>query len=139
MNEDFDKAIENLIEVATADYAKWCGQCGVNVANQPFDLDVRHGRAYTKILRMKTDRAGNLEDGSVWGFVVRKDGAKFKRGDILKAATWKAPATNHARGNIFTGFSGVQWTGPTYCGTDAQNENIARQEMQEPLDDLTAI
>ena len=139
MDEDFDKAIEALIEVAAADYEKWCGECGVSGENQPYELEVRHGRAYSKIIRMKTDRAGNLEDGSVWGFVCRKDTAKFKRGDVLKAGSYIAPMLNHARGNIFTGVSGASWCGPTYMGTDAQNENITRAEMQEPLADLAEI
>ena len=52
---------------------------------------------------------------SVWGFVVRADGGKFKEGDILKAATWKAPALNRARGNVLAeDFSWVRWTGPEY-------------------------
>ena len=37
----------------------------------------------------------------------------FKVGDILKAAGYRAPALNKARGNIFESYS-VAWTGPHY-------------------------
>ena len=38
---------------------------------------------------------------SAYAFIVTKDTDKFKVGDILKAASWKAPAKNYARGNVF--------------------------------------
>jgi hypothetical protein len=50
---------------------------------------------------------------SVHSFIVREDGPKFKKGDILKAATFKAPALNQARGNIF-GTYHTSWTGADY-------------------------
>lgn len=52
-----------------------------------------------------------------WGFISRVDGdlkgAPIKKGDLLKPATWKAPA-KHARGNIIDGTA--QWGeyGPSY-------------------------
>jgi hypothetical protein len=49
---------------------------------------------------------------SVHSFIVKHDGPKFKRGDILKAASWNAPALNFKRGNVLTGdFNNVRWTG----------------------------
>jgi hypothetical protein len=50
---------------------------------------------------------------SVHSFIVKEDGPKFKRGDILKAASWNTPAKNQARGNIF-GTYRVLWTGAEY-------------------------
>lgn len=49
---------------------------------------------------------------SVHSFIVRNDTGKFKAGDILKAASWKSPATNFVRGNLFAKtFDRVRWTG----------------------------
>jgi hypothetical protein len=55
------------------------------------------------------------EGGSVWGFVVNTDNdKKFKKGDILKAAGYNAPARNAPRGNIIDGGYTIRWTGPLY-------------------------
>ena len=55
------------------------------------------------------------EGGSVWGFVVNTDNdKKFRKGDILKAAGYNAPARNKARGNIVDGGYTIRWTGPLY-------------------------
>ena len=68
------------------------------------------GRKYIKVIN---DR-GNQQ--TVWGFIVKGDNdKKFRKGDILKAASWAAPARNKPRGNILDGdFSWVRWTGPQY-------------------------
>ena len=61
------------------------------------------GRNYVKL----------IHNSSVVGFIVisEKD-KKFQYGDLLKAASWKAPARNFPRGNVFTNIPKViQWTG----------------------------
>ena len=54
---------------------------------------------------------------SCWGFISRVDGdlkgAPIKKGDLLKPATWKAPA-KHARGNITDGTARWSEYGPEY-------------------------
>ena len=81
-------------------------------ANQEFrdSLAIEEGSKYLKI----TKRLGTQR--MAWGFVVKTESDKlFKQGDILKAASWSAPARNKARGNILQGdFSWVRWTGPEY-------------------------
>jgi len=65
-------------------------------------LRVDEGNKYIKI----------VSNGSVHSFIVKEDGPKFKRGDILKAASWASPAKNFARGNIVAGlYANVSWTG----------------------------
>ena len=61
------------------------------------------GRKYLKI----------VTDNSVWGF-INLTNPKFKEGDILKAAGWRTPALNQARGNIFNDNYTIDWTGPLY-------------------------
>ncbi len=64
---------------------------------------------------------------SIFCFIATEDSntkalPNVKRGDVMKAATFKAPA-KHARGNIFDAHNGlmgsdgqtpIQWTGPHY-------------------------
>lgn len=70
------------------------------------ELKVKEGSSYIKI----------VNDNGVWGFIVKTENDRlFAKGDILKAAGWKAPARNKPRGNILKGdFSWVRWTGPAY-------------------------
>jgi hypothetical protein len=59
------------------------------------------GKSYIKIVK----------EGSVHSFIVKADNGKFKAGDVLKAASWSAPAKNFARGNIITGeIEQIDWS-----------------------------
>lgn len=110
---DMNKAIENLIEEIKKDYIRFGTRNGVEELSGYFKdqienfynmIEVRPGNKYIKIIK----------DRSVWGFIVNTDNdKKFKRGDILKAAGWNAPARNAARGNVFEEYS-IAWTGPHY-------------------------
>ena len=73
-------------------------------------IEVLYGSKYIKIV---TGKHGGQR--SVWGFIVNTDkDKKFKKGDLLKAAGWTAPARNAARGNILKGGYVINWTGPLY-------------------------
>jgi len=73
-------------------------------------LHFEEGRKYIKVIKALGAQQ------VVWGFVVKgENDKKFRKGDILKAAGWAAPARNAARGNVLDGdFSWVRWTGPEY-------------------------
>jgi hypothetical protein len=60
----------------------------------------------SKYLKIVTEK-------SVWGFINLKN-KNFKEGDLLKAATWRAPALNKPRGNVFDNNYVINWTGPKY-------------------------
>lgn len=108
---DFDTAISNLLDAAARDFAEWKarGEYGAPGDFEEFRENIYPdgGRKYLRIT--KTQGGQKM----VWGFVALADGPKFKCGDILKAASWAAPATNKARGNIFEEYD-VRWTGPNY-------------------------
>lgn len=108
-----EKQIEALIEAINADYYEWqCagGKPRTEIQARMYDEFVRgirieEGRKYIKIVKQ----------GSVWGFIQKEDDAKgFRKGDILKAAGFNAPARNKPRGNILDGGYQIRWTGPYY-------------------------
>ena len=110
-----ETALNTLLDAIRADYyaytlrgRKEADLSEVNrqmIAEFNKSLSYQEGKKYIKIIR----------ENSVWGFVVKEDDAKFKRGAILKAASWATPAKNKARGNILENdLSWVQWTGPIY-------------------------
>ena len=105
--------IEKLIEEINADYYNWqCagGKPRTEIQARMYDefvnsVRVDEGSKYIRIVKQ----------GSVWGFIVKTDKDKmFRKGDILKAAGFNAPARNKARGNILDGGYQIRWTGPYY-------------------------
>jgi hypothetical protein len=114
--------LEKFAEEIKADYVSWWMRSNTGTGNlgagpehltetqkkmvQEFNDSIRFdvGSTYIKVV------AGS----SVHSFIVTKVGRKgFAVGTILKAASWKAPATNFARGNILTGYKSncTRWTG----------------------------
>src|SRR5210317_83262 len=67
-------------------------------------ITIKEGQKYTKVIR----------ENGVFCFIVKEDFKHFKKGDILKAAGFNAPALNSPRGNVLTGNYPIQWTGPLY-------------------------
>ena len=105
---DFDKAMDRLVENIHKNYAGWSSRVEYKKGIETVDITIKTGRKFIKIIR----------DNSVWGFVVIDDGMHMGfpivRGDVLKAAGWRAPA-RHTRGNIFDNNQDYfHWTGPNY-------------------------
>lgn len=108
--------VMTLIEVIKDDYYRFTSCNGTKelndvnkrmIADFNESIDYSVGQKYIKITQKK--------NGSVWGFVVKTDtDKKFKKGDILRAASWSTPARNKPRGNVIDGGYKVQWTGPNY-------------------------
>jgi hypothetical protein len=107
-----NQLIQLMVEIAK-DYSDWKsrGDYGSekDYENMIRSLNIESGRKYHKITNNVSGQT------MVWGFIVKQDDKKFRAGDILKAASWAAPARNKPRGNILDGdFSWVRWTGPEY-------------------------
>lgn len=112
---DLDLAIQNLKDRMIEDYAvNWHrrGDADAEVADHIHDMiaqykeELHHveGRKYIKICK----------GGSVAAFIVAVDNdKKFKKGDILKPASWSTPARNAARGNVFGDYQ-ITWRGAAY-------------------------
>ena len=112
MNNEMTALIENI----KTDYFNWTTRCAgakgrTTLSDTNKDMIARFndkikfkvGNKYIKVFS---------EGSSVWGFVVNTDNdKKFKKGDLLKAAGYSAPARNFARGNILEGGYTSRWTG----------------------------
>ena len=96
--------LQNYMDFIKEDYFKWRKDMGDDKSN--FEVSAAPGSKYIKIV------ITSYGSSSVHSFVCAKDTSKFKKGDILKANSWKAPAVNFARGNIYDKkFDGIRWTG----------------------------
>tara|TARA_R110000824_G_scaffold263951_2_gene452749 strand:+ start:457 stop:1035 length:579 start_codon:yes stop_codon:yes gene_type:complete len=94
-----------------------------NFYRRPSTTDKEHARRiedfYSSIRFIYGQKYIKVVKGSVHSFIVIDDdtvkGSKgygyFKRGDILKAASWNAPAKNFPRGNILDSWYRTTWTG----------------------------
>ena len=108
-----ENALNKLHKAIVNDYARRCERAEYGKPEQVVEfaenLSFEYGRKYIKVVK----KLG--QQSMVWGFVQKEDDKKFRAGDILKAASWSAPARNKARGNILDDdFSWVRWTGPEY-------------------------
>ena len=115
MNSDtkqmYDMGINNLLKGIADSYANWnkaLDSPNTDRVNHFRDgLKIKPGRKFDKV----------IENNRVWGFVAKTDGVHkgipHKKGDVFKAAGWRAPA-KWARGSIFSSDKFYTWTGPNY-------------------------
>ena len=95
--KELDIGLQEYIKHLADDYAK----NGYN--NKEFYFEI--GRKYVHIIMSDNQRSSH-------SWVMINDDKKFNRGDILKSASWNAPARNFARGNVLNGiFKHIRWCG----------------------------
>ena len=97
------EGIGKMIDAMVLDYSK--GNTNERMFNEYKD-------GFKTIVGQKFIKVTN--NNGVKAFVVKADDGKFKMGDILKPASWRAPAKNRARGNVLEAGYTIQWTGPLY-------------------------
>ncbi len=103
---DLEAGIQRYIAAIKADY-RGKGELSEVRAEmvKEFDASVRY-EIHRKFIKVITG-----PQTGVHSFIMREDDGKFKRGDILKAASWRSPAKNFARGNVLGASAHVRWTG----------------------------
>jgi hypothetical protein len=110
---DFWNGIDDLLDGIGESYGNWGGDKDPErIKEFRNGLSKKVGRKFTKIIKtLGTQQC-------VWGFIANGDGVHkgipYFRGDVFKAAGWRAPA-KHVRGSIFdTNNNWYSWTGPNY-------------------------
>jgi len=95
--KELDIAMNEYAEHLIEDYGR---------PDSDFKVDFIPGNKFIKVA------VGTNGNRSCHSFIVIQPHGAFAFGDILKAATWKAPAKNFARGNVLTGdFKSIRWCG----------------------------
>ena len=110
--KNLNDGIKNMMEGAKADYVRMSTSGGKELTGYSLEqtqlwdskTKVTQGKKYIKV----------VQDTGFFCFIVKEDFKHFKKGDILKAAGYNAPALNSARGNVLTGDYQIRWTGPLY-------------------------
>jgi hypothetical protein len=113
--KDLNEGISNMMSGAKADYERFHTSNGRKeiVPGSYGDTQLKEYDSKTRVMPGKK-YIKIVQDTGVFCFIVKEDFKQFKKGDILKAAGYNAPALNSARGNVLTGDYYVQWTGPLY-------------------------
>ena len=108
-----DEGIKNLMAGAKLDYERMSTRNGQTELTGYSKEQVETGDNKTKVMPGKK-YIKIVQDTGVFCFIAKEDFKHFKKGDILKAAGYNAPALNSARGNVLSGNYAIQWTGPLY-------------------------
>lgn len=94
---ELDLGLQEYVQHLANDYAK------AGYGNKRFYYQV--GRKYVHVIMEDNQRSSH-------SWIMIADDKKFKQGDILKSASWNAPARNFKRGNVLTGeFKNIRWCG----------------------------
>jgi hypothetical protein len=101
---NLDLCIQEYVEHLQKDYDSRGG-------NQFIEFHYELGRKYVHVIMHHVGQfSANQRSSHSW--IMLDDDKKFKQGDILKSASWKAPARNFMRGNVLRGtFKNIRWCG----------------------------
>lgn len=83
-----DQQIQQVVDYAQKVINEWYAQEGYEHVTPPTVI-VEKGKKYAKLVTVGTQRFA-------YGFI------DMTNGDLLKAASWKAPEKNYPRGNVHT-------------------------------------
>jgi hypothetical protein len=104
VSEDLDIGVQEYVAHLQSDYDSKGG-------NQFIEFKYELGRKYIHVIM---NHIGQFSVGqrSSHSWIMIDDDKKFKRGDILKSASWRAPARNFARANVLKcDYSNIRWCG----------------------------
>ena len=111
MQSDIDSALQDYADFLKAEYVSR----GASWAKSGFDrqlvVEFDKGSKFIKvIIGYSTDGVRDPSRSSHSFIVLKSD--KFQYGDILKSASWRAPAKNFARGNVLKkDYGTISWCG----------------------------
>lgn len=104
VSKDLDLSVQEYCEHLQADYDN-------RSANKFIEFHYESGRKYIHVIMHHVGQF-SMNQRSSHSWILIKDDKQFKQGDILKSASWKAPARNFKRGNVLTGdFKQIKWAG----------------------------
>lgn len=123
---DLDIALTMYADHIKADFNKWDKKSNIQLFETPtknetgewnplvrkeitLDVTFDRGRKFIKVVTVSSGGGSK----SVHSFICIQPHGKFQFGDILKAASWAAPAKNFARGNVLevSSYNNHRWTG----------------------------
>ena len=120
-----EDGVDLMKSLMLENYKVWSNIPEDKTASECAESDVIRENQYSEFARKLGHIKGNkyikLTTGgrnSACGFIVNThNDKKFKYGDVLKAASWCAPARNFPRGNVIEDTvedmrRGLSWTGP---------------------------
>lgn len=109
-----NKELQEYMDYIRKDYDRWSGPNRTDLTPIVMQIRKEMQEKFNKSLRaiVGSKYIKIVSENCVHSFIVKETGPKFKKGDILKAATYSAPTKNFARGNILTKtYGNTTWTG----------------------------
>lgn len=114
LGSEFEAQLQAYMDHIKQNYVQWSDSKERDICPSVQEIRKEMTQKFVDSVRLErgTKYIKVLSGQSVHSFIVIKADAKFKFGDVLKAASYAAPAKNFRRANVIDGdFSRVSWTG----------------------------